>query len=398
MLRLRDFPEVLRRSTATSTFLPVLDGLRFLAIIPVVLQHMSERVIRISEARHLTTSLDYELMNAIPSGRLGVDLFFVISGLIISYPFIYAHAVGQPLPSLKAFYLRRTTRLEPPYFLVMIACYLFVRVANYIPEGTLALSRSTVSLETSLIASLAYSHGLLLGMMPMLNPPAWSLEIEIQFYLIAPLLLFALSLFTRSALALTALISVFVGTIIASNVLRAHHAGLSSFLLVAYLQLFVAGILVNILQIRLSLHKRLAPKCWDAIFLVVFFLLYYLDKHRESSVFATLEGICFLLLVSSALNGEIVRQFLSRPWIFTIGGMCYTIYLIHLPILHVLAGFMMRTTGIVKYIPGMILCMVLLLPILFVASVIFYLLVEKPCMNPRWPLKVWRGALQWTSK
>ncbi len=91
----------LRRSTSHSEFMPVIDGLRFLAILPVVLQHLCERAIRIAEDRHLATASDYALINLFPTGYLGVELFFVMSGFIISYPFISAYFRGQRNPSVR---------------------------------------------------------------------------------------------------------------------------------------------------------------------------------------------------------------------------------------------------------------------------------------------------------
>jgi peptidoglycan/LPS O-acetylase OafA/YrhL len=74
--------------------------------------------------------------------------------------------------------------------------------------------------------------------------------------------------------------------------------------------------------------------------------------------------------------------------------MCYTIYLIHLPILHVLTGIVIRTSGFVGFMPGLLISIVVSLPILFAVSVVFFLLIEKPCMNPKWPLWVgiWIGG------
>jgi len=65
----------LRRSTSQSEFIPVIDGLRFLAILPVVLQHLCERAIRVTEENHLAAASDYALINLFPSGYLGVELF-----------------------------------------------------------------------------------------------------------------------------------------------------------------------------------------------------------------------------------------------------------------------------------------------------------------------------------
>lgn len=396
--RLRDYPAVLCRSTSSTSFLPVVDGLRFLAILPVVVQHLSERVIRIAEARQLATPFDYALMEMLPRGRLGVELFFAISGLIISYPFIQAYFQRTNMPNVKAFYLRRLTRLEPPYFLVMIAIYLFVQSTGYVPEGTLAFSRSDVSMETSLLASLGYVHGLLIGTNPILNPPAWSLEIEIQFYFIAPLILLAVLRLGRRINVLIGMLAIIAGTISIGNSFE-HPFGIDrSFFITRYLQFFVAGMIVNMIVFGGLVPKRISASFWDIIFVTAAVALYVISQwisRNPSSVLADgLQSISFVVFILAAFNGNVFKNLLSRPWIYAIGGMCYTIYLIHLPILHVLTGMVMRTTGLLSFIPGMIISAVVLIPILFVASVLFYLLVEKPCMNPSWPVNLW----QWTKK
>jgi hypothetical protein len=45
----------------------------------------------------------------------------------------------------------------------------------------------------------------------------------------------------------------------------------------------------------------------------------------------------------------------------------------------------MRSSGFVSFVPGVLISAVVILPILFAASVVFFLLIEKPCMNPEWP-------------
>ncbi len=387
---LRDFPSILRRSTSGSTFLPVVDGLRFLAILPVVMEHLSGRIIRISEARHLATPLDYAFLRALPTGQLGVELFFVISGLIISHPFIRAHFQQTGMPKLKAFYSRRVTRLEPPYFLVTLACYLFVKLTGYVPEGTLAFARLPVSLEKSLFASLAYMHGFLIGTKPILDPPAWSLEIEIQFYIIAPLLLLALFRLRWLIAILVALVLFMFGTIVASHLVVYPLGNWHTFLVTRYLHLFATGMLINILTFGGLVPRNISPRFWDIGFVASMIVLFVIDKRGGPLLTAGLQIICYVVLFLGAFNGDKFKEFLSRPWIFATGGMCYTIYLIHLPILHVLTGIAMRTTGLVSFLPGLILSVFTILPILFVASVLFYLLIEKPCMNPKWPMYLWQ--------
>ena len=383
----------LRRSTSHSEFVPVIDGLRFLAILPVIFQHLCERAIRIAEERHLATASDYALINLFPTGYLGVELFFVISGLIISYPFIRAHFSGQRNPSVRNFYLRRVTRLEPPYFLVMIGCYLFLRLTGYVPEATHTFSSTSISLKTSLAASLVYMHGLLLGGIPRLNPPAWSLEIEIQFYILAPIVLLAVLRLRRLAAIVLGILTLIAGSIFASRFLEIQFGPWHAVFLTKFFHLFLAGILVNVLTFSGILPRGIPRAVWDTGFIVAIGILYVIDKHQGSMLAAAAQVPCYLALFLAAFEGACFKRFLSLPWIFTTGGMCYTIYLIHLPILHVLTGFAMETTGFVSFTPGLLISAAVSLPILFVGSVGFFLLIEKPCMNPTWPLRVrdWIG-------
>jgi peptidoglycan/LPS O-acetylase OafA/YrhL len=378
----------LRRSTSHSEFIPVIDGLRFLAILPVVLHHLCERTIRIAEDRHLATASDYALINLLPTGYLGVELFFVISGLIISYPFISAYFRGQRHPNVRNFYLRRVTRLEPPYFLVMIGCYLFLRFTGYIPEQTYTFAAESRSLETSLAASLVYMHGLMLGGYPKLNSPAWSLEIEIQFYILAPIVILAVLRLRRLAAIVLAILMLMAASIFASHLLEIQFGSWHTMLLTKFFHLFLAGILVNLLILGGWMPQTIPRVVWDTGFILAIAILYAIDKNRGSMLSAAAQVACYLGLFGAAFKGAVFRRILSRPWIFTIGGMCYTIYLIHLPIFQLLTGIIMRTSGFVSFMPGLAVSAVVTLPILFAVSVAFFLLIEKPCIDPKWPVRV----------
>jgi peptidoglycan/LPS O-acetylase OafA/YrhL len=385
----------LRRSTSQSEFIPVIDGLRFLAILPVVLQHLCERAIRVTEENHLAAASDYALINLFPTGYLGVELFFVISGLIISYPFVGAHFRGQPNPSLRNFYLRRVTRLEPPYFLVMFGCYFFVRLTGYFPEAAHTFSDTSINLGTSLAASLVYLHWLLVGGMPKLNPPAWSLEIEIQFYILAPIVLLAVLRLRRLASIVLGILALTAGSIFASHPLESQFGAWPALPLTKFFHLFLAGILVNVLTFGGLVPHRLPRAVWDIGFIIAVAILYMIDRHEGSRLAAAAQVPCYLALFVAAFEGAFFRRFLSLTWIFTIGGMCYTIYLIHLPILQVLTRIVMRTSGFVSFIPGLLISIVVILPILFAVSIAFFLLIEKPCMNPKWPLRVGNWIAGW---
>jgi peptidoglycan/LPS O-acetylase OafA/YrhL len=74
---------------------------------------------------------------------------------------------------------------------------------------------------------------------------------------------------------------------------------------------------------------------------------------------------------------------LSNRWIATIGGMCYSIYLVHYPIF-VLLGRHLPVEDLQPDLAFAVTC-ALLLPIGLLASAVFFVLVERPCMDPAWP-------------
>src|SRR5918997_508905 len=105
----------LRRVTASNRFIAEVDGLRFLAIAPVVVFHVRNYLTVHPVAQYAPpVEADWAARLAL-HGHYGVQLFFIISGFVLALPFARAHAGKQPRVKLKEYFLRRLTRLEPPY-------------------------------------------------------------------------------------------------------------------------------------------------------------------------------------------------------------------------------------------------------------------------------------------
>src|SRR6185312_6978064 len=169
----------LSRHTTSGHFIPEIDGLRFASIALVVAFHLFGYTLAKSTGAQLATPADRVVSVLGATGHYGVQLFFVISGFVLALPFARHYLLGEPAPRLRAYYLRRLTRLEPPYFIAMIAVFAF---------GVMYFGQSPRALAPHLAASLVYAHNLLYGVGSTLNIVAWSLEIEVQFYVLAPLL------------------------------------------------------------------------------------------------------------------------------------------------------------------------------------------------------------------
>ena len=89
------------------------------------------------------------------------------------------------------------------------------------------------------------------------------------------------------------------------------------------------------------------------------------------------------LIIFGATRGNVLKRLLSFQFVTVIGGMCYSIYLIHYPIFSFIAErLQLRRYG--EWEASLRLGMVAL-PIVLVVGVAFFVTVERPCMNPNWP-------------
>lgn len=98
-----------RRETSSKEFIPVIDGLRFLAIAMVVFHH-ADGFIRNKSALISFSASDAfngQSYNIFVFGNQGVQLFFVISGFILAIPFLrYSFGLSDKKPSLRSYFLR----------------------------------------------------------------------------------------------------------------------------------------------------------------------------------------------------------------------------------------------------------------------------------------------------
>jgi len=151
------------------THIPAIDGLRAVAVIAVMLYHLG--------------------FSWIPGGFLGVDLFFVISGYVITRLLLDSIQQSGGL-DLRAFYKARVRRLLPPLLLMIFGTALFVGV--WAPETSRRLvSDAPFSIFGGMNWWLVFRHTdyfEAIGRPPLLQH-TWSLAVEAQFYLVWPLVL-----------------------------------------------------------------------------------------------------------------------------------------------------------------------------------------------------------------
>jgi peptidoglycan/LPS O-acetylase OafA/YrhL len=372
------------RVTTRGRFIPEVDGLRLVAIAAVFVFHLA-----INLASRNPTDYGYPrpgsaLHDTIRTGALGVELFFILSGLVLALPFARHHLRGAPEVRLKAYFLRRLTRLEPPYFVVMIGCFLLLVVVH---------GGSAPALAPHLLASLGYVHNLVYGQESVINNVAWSLEVEIQFYLLVPWLtaLFAIrrTAARRAAIVLGIVLTSLVGPLVAQTSPHLENS------LLRFTQYFLVGFLLADLLVLDQLSPRRRRLGWDALALATVPLVVMLHTgtggarwlpgayHQQVTEVAV--PWLFLVAYLGVFRGVALNAFLTRRLVTTIGGMCYSIYLLHNVVLNNTL-FLTKDLAPTGWYPADLALQGLLTGLLVLAvSAVFFVLVERPCMDKSWP-------------
>lgn len=150
---------------------PEIDGLRALAVVPVILFHAG--------------------VTAFSGGFVGVDVFYVISGYLITALILDEVDAGKF--SARAFYERRARRLLPALYAVLLVCaaYLFVQPPFAARDLAQSIGATTLFSENILLVLERTPYfGIAAEFKPLLH--AWSLGVEEQFYLLYPLILLTL--------------------------------------------------------------------------------------------------------------------------------------------------------------------------------------------------------------
>jgi len=274
-----------------------IDGLRCIAIVAVVISHLNLQIIRLSNL-----SEDFVYSNSVAlfielCGN-GVSIFFCISAFILSIPFIKYYLYNGEKVKLQQYYWKRVKRLEIPYLLVLIVLLLF----RILVQGEFWKAEMP-----HFLSSVFYSHNIIYGRRSTINPVAWTLEIEIQFYILLPLIiqLFRIKQTIARRLIIVCLL-IASGIIYAANDTFFIDAHLQ-YSIIPYLSIFLLGILMA--DVYLSNQQVLNSKnfLFDIGGILAFLLIIYNAGASELHI-QLLEYIGYVLLFVGVFKGKILNQ------------------------------------------------------------------------------------------
>jgi peptidoglycan/LPS O-acetylase OafA/YrhL len=316
-----------------SNYRPDIDGLRALAIIPVIIFHAFPRIM--------------------PGGFVGVDIFFVISGFLISGVILQGLRCGTF--TFAGFYANRIKRLFPALLVVLAACFAFGWFF-LLPDEYSQLGKHIVGaagyIENFVLRREAGYFDTGSYLKPLMH--LWSLGIEEQFYLTYPLFLWLVWRFRRNLLAILSSIALISFSL---NIWQVGRDTAAAFFLpqTRGWELMLGGAIACWQLLRNEPHSfrkmswlssftrssllRVSPATLSNLFSTVGLLLIAIAVFRihENSQFPgwwALLPVCgALLLVLGGPGAWINREILAnKPMVF-VGLISYPLYLWHWPIL-----------------------------------------------------------------
>jgi peptidoglycan/LPS O-acetylase OafA/YrhL len=375
----------LRRSTNSSYFIPEIDGLRFYAIITVVIFHLNTAFSRQIGLTDLGISLlgGKESLTSpawwIIRLDLGVKVFFAISGMVLALPFLKQKFISGPKLSLGDYFYRRLTRLEPPFVISLI---LFFCV------HTLILNEQVVEMLPHFFTGLMYAHVFVYGFPNPINPVTWSLETEAQFYLLVPFLFAIIFRFNSLIWSIFIIITGFILSVILKFIFTEYNINELNSSIFAYFSNFAVGIIFAWIYLKNIEFFQKKDLLWDIVGLLAIFSQFFFYKPQHDFLNNILFNLSILTMMFSTFKGRIMNWFFTRPVIFIVGGMCYSIYLLHFAFFHLLVMFTSSIVSGMGYGIDLLIQIIIALPIVLLVSALFYLLIEKPCMDKLWPRRL----------
>ena len=337
-------------------FIAPIEGLRGVAVLWVVAFHyMVLREAAFAADPWIAWVTGFEPANVvIHHGFLGVDLFFLITGFLLTLPWFRHADENRAPPSAREFYRRRAWRILPAYYVqlafLFLVCVPLLRAPTDLRSDLVFYAMNLVAHATMLHYTTPLTSASL-----SLNGALWTLALEAQYYVLLPLLA---PLFVRAprraALVLTAialwwhwaayhdlapLVALEMAVGKPWNLPEGTIRHLVVTQLPAYLAHFAIGILAGRAWMRWHVRKTtrfqdLALVAAACAALVILYRVHrpggqWLGEHTWFLIPVTL-GVVMLALVSS--GSAIGRALLAnRPLLFT-GRCSYSIYLYHVPL------------------------------------------------------------------
>ena len=351
------------------TYRPEIDGLRAIAVLAVIFYHSKITILG---------------QQPFKGGFIGVDIFFVISGYLITF-IILQELITTGSFSFKNFYERRVRRLLPALLVVMLVSLPFAWM--YLLPGSL------IDFSKSILYSLGYSSnfyfwnsGQIYGAESGLLKPflhTWSLSVEEQYYILFPIIFLITFKLFRKYLIYTLMLG-FIISLFAADWGSRNYPGFNFYSLPTRGWELLAGSILAYFEITLghrSKHKTLnliLPSI--GLLLIGYSIFFFNDKMFHPSFYTlfSIIGVCLIIWFSN--KNELITKILSTKLFVGIGLISYSLYLWHYPIFAFARITELYGDDAYKNI--------IVVTCILIFSLISYYLVERPARLKKYKFKI----------
>jgi len=302
---------------------PEIDGLRALAVISVLIYH---------------ARFTLEEQSLLSGGFLGVDIFFVISGYLITS--IIGREISRGKFSFSHFYTRRALRILPALFVVILASIPFASI--------LMLPKAFKEYAASILASLTFGSNILFwqedsytaepsALKPFLH--TWSLSVEEQFYIFFPILLMALWRLGKRGI-LNTLIVIFFASLLGSQFGSYYFSNANFFLIPTRAWELIAGALLalweqenkNNIRAKFETDRVVSIMPKLGLLAIIASLFCFDESTPHPSLLTAIPVFGVVAIVRYSTPTDVVFRLLSSKPMVWIGLISYSLYLWHFPI------------------------------------------------------------------
>lgn len=338
-----------------------LDGLRGVAALAVVLFHFNGTL-----KDHHFHLMPKWIDSLFEFGHYGVQIFFVLSGFVIAYSL---RKERMTPPFIFRFFVRRSLRLDPPYWVVVA----FMLALSFLGSVTFNKGKEFLVTPNEVLLNLFYLPDFF--QIPRLLPVAWTLCIEIQFYLffVLVLMLYQYLIAKLPSYKLLFFHLIFSSLMVAAVLQNTSWAFLPDMpgLFIPYWYSFFLGCLV----------------CWRMLGYLSASILWinfiFIGSYAAWQVSVDALAVLFVALTIHAVaEGGMMHRVLNSSFIQYCGRISYTLYLIHWPIGMKCMDLGLRFYGhLIDSAFAAALLMIASGAITFIAAHLFYLAIENPSLR-----------------
>lgn len=339
---------------------PDIDGLRAIAVAMVILFHFWPEML--------------------PGGFVGVDIFFVISGYLIT-SIIYKQKISDTF-SFKNFYLHRMKRILPAFFAMLAFTYILAFLF-LLPEDLKQFVKATVASVAycSNFYFMLHSDYFAQGSLELLLLHTWSLSVEEQYYLLWPIVLTMIVKCMNKKIIYLSMFLIFIASLIFSINCVNFNEKEAYFSIFSRIFEFMIG---SFFGVYLS-HKLEKAPCSQArsfmyniigasgAILILFSCFYLSEKDPFPGYYALFPTIGAIMIIISGniKKPTFLKSILSNKLLVNVGLMSYSLYLFHWPIISYWHYFSPEKAP--SLLEGALMLLIVIL-----ASCLSYKLIEKP--------------------